>query len=83
MVLDKAEYSMIKAEISLKIQYYRKLAGITQEELAKYIDMSASYISELESPKKARCPSIKTLIKISKALSVPPSKFLEIDSFEK
>lgn len=83
MIISDAEYQLMVAEISLKIGYYRRLAGMTQEELAEATNMTLSHISGLESTKNSSCPSIKALLTFAKTLSVPPSKFLEIDSFEK
>ncbi len=51
-----------------KIQKYRIAQGLTQENLAEKVDISVSYISEIENGKKR--PSLKTLEKIAAALDV-------------
>ena len=51
-----------------KIQKYRIAQGLTQENLAERVDLSVSYISEIENGKKR--PSLKTLEKIAAALDV-------------
>ncbi|MCC8056958.1 helix-turn-helix transcriptional regulator [Cloacibacillus sp.] len=51
-----------------KIQKYRIAQGLTQENLAERVDLSVSYISEIENGKKR--PSLKTLEKIAAALEV-------------
>uniref|UniRef100_UPI00241CE5D2 helix-turn-helix domain-containing protein n=1 Tax=Cloacibacillus evryensis TaxID=508460 RepID=UPI00241CE5D2 len=49
-----------------KIQKYRIARRLTQENLAEKVDLSVSYISEIENGKKR--PSLKTLEKIAAAL---------------
>ena len=51
-----------------KIQKYRIARRLTQENLAEKVDLSVSYISEIENGKKR--PSLKTLEKIAAALEV-------------
>ena len=52
-----------------KIQKYRIKSGYTQENLAEAVDLSTSYVSEIETGKKR--PSMKTLEKIAAVLGVP------------
>ena len=52
-----------------KIQKYRINSGYSQERLAEAVDLSTSYISEIENGKKR--PSMKTLEKIAAVLGVP------------
>ncbi|MBE6601417.1 MAG: helix-turn-helix transcriptional regulator [Ruminococcaceae bacterium] len=66
-------------KIGLKISYYRKLAGMTQEELAEACALSAGYISQLEAPNCYFCPSLKTLFLIGEALHVSAAKLLDIE----
>lgn len=66
-------------KIGLKIAYYRKLKGITQEALAEACDLSAGYISQLEAPGTAFCPSLKTLFMIAEVLDTTVSKLTDID----
>ena len=61
----ESRYKMNLIKIGLKIAYYRKLCGMTQEELAERCGLSAGYISQLEGPNSFFCPSIKTLFKIT------------------
>lgn len=51
--------------------YYRKQAGLTQEKLAEAIDMSTSYIGDMEA--RERFPSAETIDKIAAALEIPVS----------
>ena len=62
-----------------KIAYYRKLGGMTQEELAEACELSPGYVSQLEAPGMYFCPSLKTLFKIAEALGTTVSKLTDID----
>lgn len=72
----KNEYSEQYKKIGLKIGYYRKLRGLTQEQLAEKIDKNLSYIGSVEAPNIHRAVSLDTLFDIAAALDVPPYKFL-------
>ncbi|MGM9834622.1 MAG: helix-turn-helix domain-containing protein [Bacilli bacterium] len=63
--------------ISYNVRKYRKLAGITQEQLAVDIGISPDYIRRFESQEGKEGISIKTLYKISVVLNVPMDKFFE------
>ncbi len=39
------EYQMFIIKVGLKVGYYRRLAGITQEQLSEYSGMSLNFIS--------------------------------------
>ncbi len=65
--------------LGLKISYYRKLKGLTQEQLAEAIDKNLAFIGAVEAPNVERTVSLDTLFDISKALGVPAHKFLEDD----
>ena len=67
------EYKMI----GLKISYYRKLQGLTQEKLADKLGVATSYIGQIEAPGMYKPISLTTLLRIANALDIPPSKFLE------
>lgn len=66
-------------QIGLKIAYYRKLRGLTQEQLADKIDRSPGYLSQVETPRFVQPVSLATLFAIADALHIAPSKFLEFD----
>lgn len=66
-------------QLGLRIAYYRKLKGYTQESLAEKIDRSAAFIGHVEAPKVKKSVSLKTLFAISQALEVPVYKFLKFD----
>jgi len=75
----ESQYKMNIIKVGLKIAYYRKLSGMTQEELAEACGLSAGYISQLEGANSFFCPSLKTLFLISEAINVPVSKLVDID----
>lgn len=64
-------------KFSLKVQYYRKLRGMTQEAFADEIGKSWSFVAKIESPTRAFGVSMETLFKISEVLQVPVSKLFE------
>lgn len=69
------EYKMI----GLKIGYYRKLQGYTQEKLAEKLEVATSYIGQIEAPGMYKPISLTTLLRIAQALDVPAYKFLQFD----
>jgi transcriptional regulator with XRE-family HTH domain len=54
---------------------HRKLAGMTQEELAWRASIHRTQISLIESGK--RSPRLETLVKLAGALSISPDQLLE------
>ena len=71
----KFEQKYIK--FGLKVQYFRKLQGLTQETFADKIGKSWSYVAKIESPTRAFGVSMETLFTIAEALDVPVSKLFE------
>lgn len=69
------EYKMI----GLKIAYYRKLQGYTQEKLAEKLEVATSYIGQIEAHGMYKPISLTTLLRIAQALDVPAYKFLQFD----
>ena len=65
--------------MGLKIAYYRKKAGYTQEALAEKIGKSLNFLAQVEGPSTICGVSLETLFKLAEVLGVPPSKFLEDD----
>ena len=73
----KSIYEQKYIKFGLKVQYYRKLKGLTQEALADKLGLSWSYVAKIESPARAFGVSMETLFKISDVLDVPVSKLFE------
>ncbi len=72
-------YKMNYIKLGLKISYYRKLCGMTQEELAEAIDKTTAHIGHIEAPNIPQPISLDTLFDISSVLSIPPYKLLDFD----
>ncbi len=75
MVKKKYEQEFIK--FGLKVQYYRKLRGMTQEAFAEKVGISWSHLARIEGPTRAFGVSMATLFAIAEALDVPVSKLFE------
>lgn len=71
------EFSEYYKMVGLKVAYYRKLNGLTQERLAELMDVDTSFIGQIEAVNVEKSISLTTLFRISKVLNVPPHKFLE------
>ena len=65
--------------LGLKIAYYRKKAGYTQEVFAEMIGRSTNFLSQVEGTGIVKGVSLETLFKIADVLNIPPSKLLEDD----
>lgn len=75
----RTEYSDRYITMGLKIAYYRKKAGFTQEVFAEKIGKSVNFLSQIEGTGTVRGVSLETLFKIADVLSIPPAKLLEDD----
>lgn len=63
--------------LGLNIAYYRKRAGMTQEQLAEAAAISRSYLGEIEAPNLVKTMSLEVVFNIAKALDVPPFRLFE------
>lgn len=72
----KLKYEAEYRQLGLRIAYFRKLRGLTQEELAEKIDKSAAFIGHVEAPNVDKAISLDTLFDIAEALDVPAYKFV-------
>lgn len=63
-------------ELGYNIAYYRKHAGLTQEQLAEILGVSRQHIGAIEAPNILRTVSLDLLFNISTVLEVDPSKLL-------
>ena len=75
----KPIYSNEYLQIGLKIAYYRKYRGLTQEQLAEKIGKTAAFIGHVEAPNISKAVSLDTLFDIAAALDIPAYKFLLFD----
>ena len=65
--------------LGLKIAYYRKKAGYTQEVFAEKINKSVNFLAQVEGTGTTRGVSLETLFKMASVLQLPASKLLEDD----
>ena len=75
----KSIYTEQYRQIGLKMAYYRKLRGLTQEELAEQVGLTPAYIGHLEAPNISKALSLDTLFDIAAVLDVAPQKFLTFE----
>ena len=75
----KEKYGSEYLQLGLKIAYYRKLQGYTQEELAERIDKTPAFIGHIEAPNIQKAISLDTLFDIAEVLDIPAHKFLKFD----
>ena len=66
-------------QLGLHIAYYRKLRGLTQEQLAEKVDRTPAFIGHVEAPNIKKAVSLDTLFQIASVLDVPAYKFLQFD----
>ena len=64
-------------QLGLIISYYRKMHGMTQQQLAKECGLSRTHISTLEAPSMPTSISLEALFDIADILEVPIKKFFE------
>jgi len=64
-------------EMGLNISFYRRRAGMTQEQLAEKAEISRSYLGDIEAPSIVKTISLEVLFNLAKALQIPASKLLE------
>lgn len=75
----RTEYPDRYITMGLKIAYFRKKAGYTQEVFAEKIGKSLNFISQVEGTGMVKGISLETLFKMADVLDIPPSKLLEDD----
>ena len=73
------EFTEYYVNIGLRVSYFRKRAGLTQERLAEKMGVDTSFIGQIEAPNIIKSISLDTLFRIAKALDVPAYKFLYFD----
>jgi len=75
----KAEHTDRYMKLGLRIAYFRKMKGFTQEQLAEKLGKSAGYIGAVEAINVERAISMDMLFDISDLLGIPAYKFLQFD----
>ena len=75
----KTEFAEKYITLGLKISYYRRKAGFTQEYFAELIGKSVSFVGQVEGTGSVRGVSLETLFKMAQVLGISPAKLLEED----
>lgn len=75
----RTEYPNRYITMGLKIAYYRKKAGYTQEAFAEKIGKSLNFLSQVEGTGTVKGVSLETLFKMADVLGISPAKLLEDD----
>lgn len=75
----KTDYPERYITLGLKIAYYRKKRGYTQENFAEKVGISLNFLAQVEGTGTIRGISLETLFKMADVLQVAPSKLLEDD----
>lgn len=63
-------------ELGYNIAYYRKHAGLTQEQLAERVGISRQHLGAIEAPNLVRPISLDLLFNIAVVLDIPAYKLL-------
>ena len=64
-------------EVGYNIAYYRKHAGLTQEQLAERVGISRQHMGAIEAPNLCRPVSMDLLFNIATVLGIEPYKLLK------
>lgn len=75
----KLIYAERYRKLGLKIAYYRKLRGLTQEQLAEAIDVTPAYIGHVEAPNINKAISLDILFAIADSLEIASYKLLNFE----
>ncbi len=63
-------------ELGYNIAYYRKHAGLTQEQLAERVGISRQHMGAIEAPNICRPISLDLLFNIAAVLNIDPARLL-------
>lgn len=63
--------------IGLRISYYRKLYGYTQNQLAEKVGISPNYLGQIERGNNGKSYSLETLFSIAKGLDIDANVLLK------
>ena len=63
-------------ELGYNIAYYRKHAGLTQEQLAERLGVSRQHLGAIEAPNICRPISLELLLNIATVLEIQPAQLL-------
>ena len=72
-----SKYNLILIKIGLNVAYYRKLNGLTQEQLAEKVGESRTTIANIENSDKYYSMALGTLLKLADAFNIPIKKLFD------
>lgn len=75
----KAKHAGKLPSTGFTISYYRKLRGLTQEQLAELVGLAPAFIGHVEALNIKKAISLDTLFDIAEVLEIPAYKFLQFD----
>ena len=73
----KVQHAEKYLQLGLKVAYYRKFRGLTQEQLAEQTGLSPAFIGHVEAPNINKAISLDTLFDVAEVLDIPAYKFLD------
>lgn len=76
-------YTFKYKQIGRKVAYYRRLRNLTQEELAKRVNISTSSLSKIECGSYNKNLSIAMLLDIAEGLNIELAMLVNFDEREK
>lgn len=71
----KRPYAEKYRQLGRNLAYYRRLRGLSQEQLASALGLSTGYVGHIEAQNVDKEPSLQVLFHISEVLDVPVHKF--------
>jgi len=77
--MSSTKYQNDFRQIGLRVAYFRKQKGYTQESFAEKMGVGVSYIGSIEAPGDFRKISLTTLFRVAEALEIEPHKLLMFD----
>lgn len=77
--MSNTKYQNEFRQIGLRVSYFRKQKGYTQESFAEKMGVGVSYVGSIEAPGEVRKISLTTLFRVAEALEIPAYKLLQFD----
>lgn len=75
------DYSQKYITLGSAIAHYRKAKGLTQEQLAKQVQISRQHLGAIEAPHMTRAVSLELLFALAEVLEVEPYLLLKFPRF--
>ena len=79
--MTKADNRQRYIELGYNIAYYRKHAGLTQEQLAEKAGISRPHMGAIEAPNLCRPISLELLFNLADALDIDPADLIDASVF--